>query len=109
VLSGEQISEARQLARWSPSVLARRARHRVTRGVIKRAEAGDETALTPEQLTAIVDAFARAGVVFTQRGDPIRAPVQRTGNSVLILVGWAAAFGTKTSLQQKHWEVLLLV
>jgi hypothetical protein len=110
VLSGEQISEARQLVGWSPSVLAQRARYRMTTGAIKRAEAGDETALTPEQVRAIVDALARAGVEFTERGDPVRTkPTFAPGKILPIVTGWAAAFGAKTSLEQKHWEVLLLI
>jgi hypothetical protein len=108
MINGEQIARARQLVGWSPSVLQQRAR-RMTTGAIKRAEEGDETALTAEQLTAIERAFARAGVHFINGVPVLTCAKPGIPNSLLIVTAWVAAFSAKTSLQQKHWEVLMLV
>jgi hypothetical protein len=69
MLNGEQIARARKLVGWSPSIRQQRAR-RMTTAAIKRAEEGDGTALTAEQLAAIEAAFARAGVQFVN-GAPV--------------------------------------
>jgi hypothetical protein len=108
MINGEQIARARQIVGWSPSILQQRAR-RMTTGAIKRAEEGDETALTAEQLTAIERAFSRAGVLFINGVPVLTRANPDTLKSLLIVAPWLSAFWTKTSLQQKHWEVLMLV
>jgi hypothetical protein len=107
MISGEQIEQARKLLGWSPSILAQRAR-RMTSAAIKRAEAGDETALSAAQLTAIKAAFSRVGVRF-ENGVPvlIGAPV-RTPEAFVIIEASLGAFAGKTSLEQKQWEFLML-
>jgi hypothetical protein len=108
MINREQIAWARQLVGWSPSILQQRAR-RMTTGAIKRAEEGDETALTAEQLRAIERVFSRAGVQFI-KGVPVLTHADLgTPRRLLIVAAWVAAFGAKTSLQQKHWEILLVV
>jgi hypothetical protein len=106
MINGEQIAWARQLVGWSPSILQQRAR-RMTTGQIKRAEEGDEAALTAEQLTAIEGAFARAGVQFVNGAPVLTRAHLRTPKSLLIVAPWLSAFWAKTSLQQKHWEIML--
>jgi hypothetical protein len=109
MISGAQIFPARKLLGWSPSKLADRARNKMTTAAIKRAEAGQETALSAEQLFAIHRAFTSAGVEFTVRGEPVLIePGSATPKIMLIIAGWAAAFGAKFSLQQKDREILLL-
>jgi hypothetical protein len=106
MINGEQIARARELLSWSPSILQQRAR-RMTTGAIKRAEEGDETALTAEQLTAIERAFARAGVHFIN-GVPILTPAASRTPTRVIIAAWVGPFAAKLWLQQKHWEILML-
>jgi hypothetical protein len=106
MINGEQIARARQLVGWSPSILQQRAR-RMTTAAIKRAEEGDETALTAEQLIAIEAAFARAGVQFVNGAPVLTRANLPTPKTLLIAAPWVSAFWAKTSLQQKHWEIML--
>ncbi len=86
MINGEQITRARQLVGWSPSILQQRAR-RMTTAAIKRAEEGDETALTAEQLIAIEAAFARVRYQCTSLGCGVRGCLTLRGHC------WSAGAG----------------
>jgi hypothetical protein len=64
----------------------------MTTAAIKRAEEGDETALTTEQLIAIEAAFARARVQFVNGAPVLTRANLPTPKSLLIVAPWVSAF-----------------
>jgi hypothetical protein len=110
MITGWQIEKARKLLRWDRTFLGRRAGNLMTANAIRKAEQGDDTALTQEQLSAIERAFTAAGIEFTASGVPVlKTRLARTPKSLLIFAGWASWFAAKTTLPSNTWDLLLVI
>jgi hypothetical protein len=109
MIAPEHIAKARALLGWPPSVLAFRAARLVTTNDIRRAEEGDETALSAEQLSAIAQALIRAGVEFDPDGTPVlarRVLPKRRGPK---LRAFWPSIAVKGSLYDVAWELLVFI
>ena len=69
MITGDQIRAARELLRWSPWQVAKRAQI-VTSAAVRRAERGGDPPLNEFQLYAIRTALESAGVEFTNGNEP---------------------------------------
>ena len=109
MITGWQIERARKLLRWDRTLLGRRAGNVMTANAIRRAEDGDDTALTQEQLSAIERVFTQAGIVFTASGAPVLNTRQIRATKKLVIFAGASWFTAKTSLPPKVWDFLLVI
>jgi hypothetical protein len=110
MIDGLQIEEARKLLGWTRATLSRKAGNLMTPNAVRKAEGGDDYALSREQLLAIESALRRAGVEFTAGRMPVlNSRLPRSAKKLRSITCWASSFAAKGSLHLETWEPLLVI